>query len=78
MRRVDLLGYAAIEAAWGSVEAAVASGATPVSLRDGELVVGVATGAHAARARLDAPLILAELAALVEDAPRSLRVVVRR
>lgn len=77
IKRLDLVGFAAIEAAWEAVEAAVASGATPTRLANGELVVAVESGAHAARARRDAPAILAELAQVLADPPASLRVVVR-
>lgn len=76
--RVDVLGLAAIEAVWSKVPSATPSGATPARLADGELVVSVPTGAHAARARRDAAAMLAELAAVVEVSPTRLRVTVRR
>jgi hypothetical protein len=75
--RVDLLGFAAVEAVWPQVTAAVASGAVPVRLTRDELVVGVVSGAHAARARRDAAAMLAELTALLERPPRTVRVAVR-
>lgn len=77
VKRLDLVGFAAVEAAWDSVGAAVASGARPVRLANGELVVAVDTGAHTSRARRDAGAILAELAAVLSDPPTSLRVTVR-
>lgn len=77
VRRVDLTGFAAVEAAWPEVGAAVASGARPVRVANGELVVGVATGSHAARARRDADRMLEQLRDAVDDAPTSIRVVVR-
>ena len=39
VERVDLVGFAAVEAAWGEVCAASASCATPVRLSNGELTV---------------------------------------
>lgn len=77
IRRVDVGGFAAIEAVWPEVAAATASGARPVRLERGTLVVGVATGAHAARARRDAQAMLAALVPLLERAPTAIRVVVR-
>jgi hypothetical protein len=78
VRRVDLVGFAGVESAWPSVDAARASGATPVRLREGELTVAVESGAHAARARRDAAAILDALRDALQDAPTSLRVTVRR
>jgi hypothetical protein len=75
--RVDLVGFASVESAWPSVTAAAASGAVPVRLAHAELTVEVRSGAHAARARRDAPAMLAELAALLTEPPTALRVVVR-
>ncbi|HLK44376.1 MAG TPA: DciA family protein, partial [Acidimicrobiales bacterium] len=69
---------AAVEAVWSEVPSATASGATPARLCDGELVVSVPSGAHAARARRDAAAMLRELAAVVEGPPTRLRVTVRR
>lgn len=77
VRRVDLTGFAAVEAAWPQVRAAGASGARPVRLAKGELVVGVPSGAHAARARRDASVMLEELATVLPEPPSSIRVVVR-
>jgi hypothetical protein len=77
VKRVDLVGYAAVEAAWPSVSSARASGATPVRLARDELVVVVASGAHAARARRDASAMLRELSEQMEGAPDTLRVTVR-
>jgi DNA-binding IclR family transcriptional regulator len=77
VRRVDLKGFAAIEAVWPELDAPRRSGAVPVRLAGGELVVAVASGAHATRARRDAAALLAELAARVGDAPSRLRVTVR-
>ena len=77
VERVDLVGFAAVEAAWGVVCAASASCATPVRLSNGELTVAVPSGAHAARARRDAAAMLAELAAAIADPPRGIRVTVR-
>gem|GEM_PF-4134269 len=78
--RVDLVGFAAIEAAWGGIESAQASRSRPRRLAGSELVVAVPSGAHAARAKLDAAAILAELAAMLvsgpASAPSTLRVVV--
>ena len=62
VRRVDLLGFAGVEAAWPAVASAAASGRGPVRLANRELVVAVPSGAHAARARRDAAAMLAELA----------------
>lgn len=75
--RVDLVGFAGVEAAWSSVRSASASEAVPVRLRDGELTVAVPSGAHAARARRDAPAMLAELAGQLADPPSRLRVAVQ-
>jgi predicted nucleic acid-binding Zn ribbon protein len=75
--RVDLVGFASVEAAWSSVRSAGASEAIPVRLSDGELTVAVPSGAHAARARRDAAAMLEELAAVLADPPARLRVVVR-
>lgn len=74
--RVDLVGFAGVEAAWPSIHSALAVDALPVRVRDGELTVSVPTGAHAARARRDASAILDELAALVAAPPTRLRVIV--
>jgi len=77
--RVDLVGFATVEAAWPSVGSARASRARPQRLAGTELVVAVPSGAHAARAKLDAAAILDELhVALVgaSGAPTTLRVVV--
>jgi hypothetical protein len=74
--RVDLTGFAAVEAVWVEVAAAVASSSVPTRVAGGVLTVRVPSGAHAARAKLDAPRMLGELAALVRDPPRQLRVVV--
>lgn len=78
VRRVDLVGFGAVQAAWDHVGAASASEALPVRLADGELVVSVPSGAHAARARRDSEAMLSELAILMSDPPSSLRVTVRR
>ncbi|HEV3328744.1 MAG TPA: DciA family protein [Acidimicrobiales bacterium] len=75
--RVDLVGFAGVEAAWPSVPSADASAAIPVRLSDGELTVAVPSGAHAARARRDAPAMLAELAGQLDDPPTRLRVAVQ-
>jgi predicted nucleic acid-binding Zn ribbon protein len=75
--RVDLVGFAGVEAAWPQVRSADASEAAPVRLNDGELTVAVPSGAHAARARRDAPAMLAELAAALADPPARVQVVVR-
>jgi hypothetical protein len=75
--RVDLVGFAGVEAAWPSVRSADDAEAIPVRLSDGELTVAVPSGAHAARARRDAPAMLAELAGLLDEPPRRLRVAVR-
>ncbi|HEV3212776.1 MAG TPA: hypothetical protein VGZ03_05195 [Acidimicrobiales bacterium] len=75
--RVDLVGFAGVEAVWGSVTAAVASGAVPLRLSDGALTVVVATGAHATRARRDAAAMLAQLGELLDRAPTTLQVTVR-
>jgi hypothetical protein len=77
VKRVDLTGFGAVEAVWDEVPAAAASGAAPLRLAGGELVVSVASGAHASRARRDAAEMLAQLASKLEVAPRTLRVVVR-
>jgi Dna[CI] antecedent, DciA len=77
VRRVDLAGFGAVEGAWPEIHAAAASGARPVRLANGELVVGVATGSHAARARRDANEMLEQLRGALDDAPTSIRVVVR-
>jgi Dna[CI] antecedent, DciA len=77
VRRVDLVGFGAVESAWPSVGSATASGAVPVRLANGELTVAVASGAHAARARRDAAAMLAELGTLLEVPPTSVRVAVR-
>ena len=77
VRRVDLLGFAGVEAAWPSVTSARASGATPLRLTGDELTVTVASGAHAARARRDAPSMLAELAQQLDAPPSTMRVTVR-
>jgi hypothetical protein len=74
---VDLTGFVAVEEAWPKVPAASASGARPLRLANGELLVWVASGAHAARARRDAPVMLDELAAVLREPPASIRVVVR-
>jgi hypothetical protein len=75
--RVDLVGFAALEAAWPAVSAAHASAARPVRLVGGELLVGVASGAHAARARRDSGEMLEQLRGVLDAAPTSIRVVVR-
>lgn len=75
--RVDLVGFAGIEATWPSVRSASASGAVPVRLSDGELTVAVASGAHAARARRDAAAMLAELEGRLAEPPTRLHVVVK-
>ncbi len=75
--RVDLVGFAGVEAAWPSVRSADASEAIPVRLSDGELTVAVPSGAHAARARRDAHAMLAELAGQLDEPPRRLRVSVQ-
>jgi len=77
VKRLDLVGFAAVEAAWPSVDAARASVASPLRLANGELVVAVPSGAHAARARRDAAAMLAELAVVLADAPTTIRVAVR-
>jgi predicted nucleic acid-binding Zn ribbon protein len=77
IRRFDLVGFAAIEAAWPRVESAKASEAAPLGCTDGVLAVSVPSGAHAARARRDTSRILEELAALVGDPPSSIRISVR-
>jgi len=77
VKRVDLVGLAAVESVWGAIESARRSEAAPVKLSDSELVVAVPSGAHAARARRDAAAILAELGTALAEPPRSLRVVVR-
>jgi hypothetical protein len=77
VKRVDLTGFAEVEASWEHVLAASASGARPVRLSGGELVVGVVSGAHAARARRDAAAMLEQLRTALEHAPTSIRVVVR-
>lgn len=77
VRRVDLLGFAGVEAVWPSVISAQASGAMPLRLTGDELTVTVASGAHAARARRDAPAMLAELAQQLDAPPTALRVTVR-
>ena len=74
---MDLSGFAAVEAAWPQVRAASASGAQPLRLAKGELVVGVVSGAHAARARRDASVMLEELASVLHEPPTAIRVVVR-
>jgi hypothetical protein len=75
--RVDLVGFAGVEAAWPSMQSVRAIEAVPVRVSDGELCVAVPTGAHAARARRDAAAILDELATLVTTPPTRLRVVVQ-
>lgn len=75
--RVDLVGFAGVEAIWPSVRSATASEAVPLRLSRDELTVAVPSGAHATRARRDAPAILAELAALLVAPPTTLRVTVR-
>ena len=77
MKRVDLVGFAAVEAAWPAVRSSLASGAVPLRLADGELTVVVVSGAHAARARRDAPAMLDELAAALGKPLRALRVTVQ-
>ncbi len=77
VRRVDLTGFAAVEGAWPRVLSAAASGARPLRLAKGELLVGVSSGAHAARARRDASVMLEELATLLGEPPAAIRVVVR-
>jgi predicted nucleic acid-binding Zn ribbon protein len=77
IRKFDLVGFAAIEAAWPRVEAAKASEAAPLTCSDGVLAISVPSGAHAARARRDSQRMLEELAALVADAPTSIRISVR-
>ncbi len=77
IKRVDVAGFGPIEEAWPRVEAAMASGATPLRLEDDVLVVAVRSGPHAARARRDAEAILLELAGVLATPPASLRVVVR-
>jgi hypothetical protein len=77
VKRVDLVGFAGVEAAWPQVPSAVPSQATPLRLARGELTVAVPSGAHAARARRDTTVILAELASVLDDPPTSLRVAVR-
>jgi hypothetical protein len=77
--RVDLVGFAAVEGVWIGIESARASRARPQRLARTELVVAVPSGAHAARAKLDAAAILEELGAALggaRGAPTSLRVVV--
>lgn len=78
MARVDLVGFAAVEAVWPRVRAARPSRAHPQRLAGTELVVAVPSGAHAARARLDAASMLDELSAALGTAepPTALRVVV--
>lgn len=77
VQRVDLVGFAGIEAAWPSVPSASASAALPVRLSDGELTVAVPSGAHAARARRDAAAMLTELAGSLAEPPTRLHVVVQ-
>jgi Dna[CI] antecedent, DciA len=77
VKRVDLVGFAAVEAAWPTVRSSLASGAVPLRLAHGELTVVVASGAHAARARRDAPAMLDELAEALGEPPRVLRVTVQ-
>jgi hypothetical protein len=77
VRRVDLVGFAAVEAAWLRVRSATPSGAVPLRLAHGELTIAVTSGAHAARARRDASAMLAELASVLAEPPSTLRVVVR-
>lgn len=77
VHRVDLAGFAAVEAAWDQVPAAAPSGARPLRLANGELLVGVASGAHAARARRDVPAMLEQLAGALAEPPVAIRVVVR-
>ena len=77
--RVDLVGFAAVEGVWPGIESALASRARPQRLAGTELVVAVPSGAHAARAKLDAEAILDELRVSLgapAGAPSSLRVVV--
>jgi hypothetical protein len=74
---VDLAGFAGVEAAWPSVRSADASEAIPVRVSDGELTVAVPSGAHAARARRDAPEMLAELARHLDEPPTRLHVAVQ-
>lgn len=77
--RVDLVGFASVEGVWPSIESARPSRARPQRLVGTELVVAVPSGAHAARAKLDAAAILQELGAALgggPDAPSALRVVV--
>lgn len=75
--RVDLVGFAGVEAAWPQLRSVLAVDAVPVRMSDGQLTVSVPTGAHAARARRDASTILDELAALVVAPPTRLRVIVQ-
>jgi predicted nucleic acid-binding Zn ribbon protein len=75
--RVDLVGFAGVEAAWPSVPAASASCAVPIRLSDGQLTVAVPSGAHAARARRDAAAMLVELAVQLGAPPTRLRVIVQ-
>lgn len=77
IRRVDLVGYAAVEAAWPAIDAARASGAVPQRYVDGELTVAVDDGARASRARRDAAAMLDQLRAQMADPPTRLRVTVR-
>lgn len=77
VKRVDLVGFAAVEAAWPAVCSSLASGAVPLRLAHGELTVVVPSGAHAARARRDATAMLDELAAVLGEPPRALRVTVQ-
>jgi len=77
VKRVDLVGFAAVEAAWPAVPSSVASGAVPLRLVHGELTVTVSSGAHAARARRDAHAMLDELAASLGEPPRVVRVIVQ-
>jgi hypothetical protein len=77
VKRVDLVGFGAVESAWDTVTASSASGARPLRLVGGELLVGVATGAHASRARRDAAAMLDQLAEAMSSPPTSIRVVVR-
>ncbi|HEY8081173.1 MAG TPA: DciA family protein [Acidimicrobiales bacterium] len=77
VKRLDLVGFAAVEAAWSAVGSATASGAQPMRLAGGELTVAVVSGAHASRARRDTSAMLVELAAAMAEPPTSVRVVVR-
>jgi len=76
VKRVDLVGLAAVSELWPTIEAARRSEARPVKVVGAELVVAVPSGAHATRARRDAPAILAALALALSSAPTSLRVTV--